>query len=171
MADPAATFRALHQGPNPRAANPASLLEAYSPANAALQSQDLFRQSTNCHEALVFLAFSTAMEGPMPLVVPFNLDVPGGLHNTNETYALVGDVTDDGQAPPLIVIDHTIMDRVINVTVPTLATVRAAWDALPDADEFLGLPPANTEQVTIRHVVPVPHPCVAPVLQAHSEAR
>lgn len=167
MAQPAATFRALHQGPDPRAADPGSLLQAYSPTNNALLAADLFRQSTNCHEPLVFLGHSTAMNGPMPLIAPFSLDTPGGPNNTGETYAMVGDIGDTGVHPSLVVIDDTVFDRVQNVTVPSLATTRAAWDALPDADNFISVPAANTVQVTVRHLVPIPHPYIAPILQAY----
>ena len=169
MAQPAATNRALFQGADPRASAPGSLLQAYSPANAALQSADLLRSSTNTHEALVFLGHSTLMDGPIPLVCPFSLDAPGNPHNTGEVYALAGDLTDNGGHPPLVVVNATVFDRVQNVVVPTNATLNAVWNALPDADHFILPPAANTEQVTVRHVVPVPHPYVAPILQAYAD--
>ena len=168
MAQPAATYRAVFQGPDPRASAPGSLLLAYSPANAGLQSEDLFRSSTNTHEALVFLGHSTQMDGPLPLVCPFSLDAPGNPHNTGEVYALAGDLGDSGVHPPLVVVDQTIFDRVLNVVVPTNATLNNAWNALPDNDPFILQPAADTEQVTVRHVVPVPHPCVTPILQAYA---
>ena len=167
MAQPAATYRALFQGPDPRATAPGSLLQAYSPANAGLQPVDLLRSSTNTHEALVFLAHSTQMDGPVPLVCPFSLDAPGNPHNTGEVCALAGDVGDTGVHPPLVVIDETIFDRVLNVVVPTNASLNAVWNALPDADAFITQPAANTEQVTVRHVVPILHPHMEPILQAY----
>ena len=167
MANPAATLRALHQGPDPRAVNPASLFTAYDATDGGLQSATLLRQSTNCHEALVFLVHPAETNDPLPLTVPFNLDVPGGANNTNETYAMVGDINDAGVHPSLVVIDEAVFDRVQNVTVPTNATTRALWNALPDAQHWIPRPAANTEQVTVRHVVPIPHPYVTPILQAH----
>ena len=90
------------------------------------------------------LAHSSEMNGPMPLVTPFTLDVLGGTNNTGESYALVGDISDNGAFPPAVVVDSTIFDPVLQSTVPTLATTSAIWNALPAAEHFIHLPAADT---------------------------
>ena len=166
MAQQYATLRGLFGRPDPRAQQPGALDTAFDPASVTT-SAELFRQCRGSSEPYVFLAHSSDMNGPMPLVVPFALDVLGGTNNTGESCALVGDVADNGALPPAVVVDATIFDTVMQSTVPTRDTTSALWNALPAAEHHLHVPNNDTELVDTRQAVPVPHPCVTPILQAH----
>jgi len=147
--------------PDPRAADPGQLDLYYRPRNGAPQPAALFAGLTTANEPLVFLALDATMAHPIPIVLPFTTDVLGDPNADGTVYAMVGDRAPNDAWPSVVQLADTCFDQVQNVVVPTQATIQAAWQAHlagANPEPFLALPANNTEQVTVRHLVPVPHP-------------
>lgn len=167
MAQPHTTLRQLFADPDPRAADPGALDAAFDPANNTVSPQAMLDRCKNSNEATVYLAHDITMDGPMPLVTPYDIDVFGGINNTNQVYAIVGDVTNDGAYPAAVVINRVTFTATAAATVPTLDTLSARYQALPDAEHLLPVPTADSENVATRNVIPVPHRYVSAVLEAY----
>ena len=155
--------------PNPRANQLGSMDRAYAHTVAETPEQ-LFRNAVNLPEPIVYLVADATMDGPLPISCIFSIDTPGGPQNTGNHYAFVGDVPSPGATPPIIQVTHEIFDLVGPHRVNTHASRAQAWgNVQPDAHR---LPrPANdadAREVTVRHATPVPHPHVAPILEAHA---
>ena len=152
--------------PDPRAGNPGALDEAYRPA-AVTPVQELLNQTLGNPEPLVFLGHSSNMDHPFVVCLPFSTDRIGDPNNTGEVYAIVGDIPNGGGMPPAVSIgdDGTVFDPV-NVDVPTLATIQAAWAAGGAGITHLDLPAADTENIQVRPLMPLPHPYVPMFLEA-----
>ena len=152
---------------DPRAADPGQLDLYYRPRNGAPAPNALFDGLTTANEPLVFLALDATMSHPIPLVLPFTTDVLGDPNATGIVYAMVGDRGPNNAWPSVVQLANTCFHRVQNVAVPTQATIQAAWQAHLAGENpgpFLPLPDADTEQVTVRHLVNVPHIYRADVL-------
>ena len=153
--------------PNPRANQLGSMDRAYN-TDVNETPQTLFRNAVNLQEPVVYLASAADMPGPMPISCIFSIDTPGGPQNTNAFYAYAGDVPSPGSTPPVIQVSHTIFEPVAPHRVNTYDTLGAAWANANNNDTHLSHPVgAGSEEVTVRHTVPIPHDYVAPILESY----
>ncbi len=155
--------------PNPRANNLGAQDAAYNPGDAAITAKILYNTSANLLEPVVHLASATETETPLPLALLWSMDTPGGPHNTGQKYSFCGDVLDNGQFPPVVVMDQTVFDTTQPATVPTHATIQAVWTANDAANSYLEQPQQDTENITTRNIMPIPHQYVSPILQAYQD--
>lgn len=129
----------------------------------------LFRQLTHATLNLAYLGHDSRTHNPMVFSLPFSAARPGGNADwVDILFACCGDVSARGITPPLVVLSQDLLDATTAIAVPTVATLAAIWDARPGGQHGIDIPGADTEQVTTRSLVPIPHQYVPPLLQAHA---
>jgi len=167
------TFRAYYEhSPDPYAANPGALLQAYVPNNDPTPTA-CRNQSANDRYPMLFLGMSNQQPKPRLAVIP-EPTLPGILPTTY--YALQGDVTDGGNLPPVIRFETDLFHLTPHVWSLPEDAVQAAFDAaapgaLLPAQQApqAGNNPENLVQLRSRRTMPVPHPYCQAVLRAHME--
>lgn len=154
--------------PDPRAATPDALDQHYRPGNHVTPQNLMNQHTTSCaNEPLVLLGIDDTMTQPLPFCLAYNVDVVGDPNNTGLTYTAVGDLQDGGIQPPSVALDHPLFDEMVNIRVPTHATILASWTALGANEPYHPYPVADFDDIDIRSVCPVPHPYVERILTAH----
>ena len=150
---------------DPYAADPQVLHDTYAPEVARTPS--LFGATVTTTYPLMYLVGASGGR-VYPIVAPFDQPVLPG-QGTPRKYALIGDISPQGNLLPLMEITNEHFHITANQAVPPLAEMANRWVNANNVDHYLGVEVQGVqgaEMVRTRNMVPVPHPYTAAILTA-----
>jgi hypothetical protein len=117
-----------------------------------------------------YLASNQEDHCPMVIGAAYNTDMVGRADNTLAKWVLCGDLTPEGAMPPVTMLAQASFRLTGNSTVPLRPDFVAGFAALPPGSTHLPAAAAGngTEEVRTRKVMPIPHPFVPMLLEAHA---
>ena len=150
---------------DPYGANPEVLQDTYAPEVA--RTPTLFGATITTTYPLLYVVGSSGGR-VYPIVAPFDQPVLPG-QGVPRKYALIGDISTQGNLPPLLELTNEHFHITANQLVPPVNEMANRWQTAPAGEHYLGVETqANGgENVRTRNMVPVPHRYAGAILASY----